>query len=194
MFTSRSISNLFAACWQNDLRPGRPQDTSNLQILHVYGLQRSGADGWSWGICCSTWWYCCVDLFKVYPFHVFLNHWNLQFLDVFSFFERQRGIGIQRLGRGGISCHGNPRCTCFSLLKTGQLVIMTTMMKQVKLGLRVLETVNQEALDIVQRVCHKGHIMDHLSLHRWYVHDCSQLGLGVQLASWAFTLMKLGNL
>ena len=135
----------------------------------------------------------------VYPFHVFLNHWNLQFLDVFmmcffSFFER--GTGIQRLGRGGISCHGNPRCTCFSL-KTGQLVIMTTMMKQVRLGLRVLEivkSVNQEALDIVQRVCHKGHIMDHLSLHRWYVHDCSQLGLGVQLASWDFTLMKLGNL
>lgn len=84
----------------------------------------------------------------------------------FSFFERQRGIGIQRLGRGGISCHGNPRCTRFSLLKTGQLVIMTTTMKQVKLGLRVLETVNQEALEIAQRVCHKGHIMDHLSLHR----------------------------
>lgn len=38
---------------------------------------------------------------------------------VFSFFER--GIGIQRLGCGGISCHGNPRCTRFSLLKTGQL-------------------------------------------------------------------------
>lgn len=88
------------------------------------------------------------------------------YYDVFSFFER--GTGIQRLGRGGISCHGNPRCTCFSL-KTGQLVIMTTTMKQVKLGLRALEpvkSVNQEALDIVQRVCHKGHIMDHLSLHR----------------------------